>query len=134
MFPEAKERLVGYEVKFKIKNDFLPLVDPEFQHKTTLGTNPGPEQIAALQPDLVIMKGTVPMQIGESLRVLGVPVVYPGLETPSLFFKDLENLGHLFGNPARAREISNYYHHILDRIDKRLEKLQEEKRPRVLVP
>ena len=133
MFPEVRDRLAGYEVKFKIKNDFLPLVDPEFQHKATLGTNPGPEQVAALNPDLVIMKGTVPMPIGESLRVMGIPAVYLGLETPDLFFKDVENLGLLFGNPERAREISDYYHQVLDRINKRIEFVPEGERPRVLV-
>ncbi len=133
MFPEARDRLVGYEVKYNIKNDFLPLVDPGFQRKATMGTNPGPEQVAALQPDLVIMKGTIPMQIGESLRVLDIPVVYLGLESPDLFFKDVENLGLLFGDPARARVIDDYYRHFLEHIASGLKGIKEEEKPRVLV-
>ena len=133
MFREARERLVGYEVKYNGVNLFLPLVDPEFHQKATLGTNPGIEQVAALHPDLVIMKGTIPKQVVESLRLLGIQAMYLGLETPEMFFKDVENLGLVLGNPGRAREISDYYSHRLDRIAKGLLGVPEEDRPRVLI-
>lgn len=44
----------GVERKFKTAEAFLPLIDPRLDTKTVLATNPGPEQIAALHPDVVI--------------------------------------------------------------------------------
>lgn len=55
MFPETQTRLVGYERKFKTAEEFLPLVDPVLENKTVLSANPGPEQIAAWNPEKIFM-------------------------------------------------------------------------------
>ena len=132
MFPECRERLVGYEEKFQSADTFLPLVDPGFSRKVALATNPGAEQIATLHPDLVIMKATVPAQVGQSLAVLGIPVVYFGLEDPERFLREVEMAGTIFGNPARAGEIVRFYQDGLDRIRTRSEAVRKDGQPRVL--
>jgi iron complex transport system substrate-binding protein len=132
MFPECRERLVGYEEKFQSVDTFLPLVDAGFSRKTALATNPGAEQIATLHPDLVIMKATSPTQLGDSLSVLSIPVVYFGLEDPERFLREVQMAGTLFGDSRRADEIVGFYQTRLDRIRTRAEAVRKDGQPRVL--
>jgi iron complex transport system substrate-binding protein len=132
MFPECKDRLVGYERKFQTVDEFLPLVDPTFSRKPTLATNPGTEQIATLRPDVVIIKATSTTQLGDSLAVLGIPVVYFGLEDPERFLREVQVAGTLFGNPSRAEQIVQFYRTRLDRIRTRAEAVRKDGQPRVL--
>jgi iron complex transport system substrate-binding protein len=133
LFPECKDRLVGYERKYQSVDDFLPLLDPQYSNKTALATNPGPEQIATLHPDLVVIKANTPTELGQSLAVLGIPVVYFGMEDPERFLREVEMAGLLFGNRARATEIVRFYQTRLDRIRTRVEAVGKEGKPRVLV-
>ena len=132
MFPECRDRLVGYEEKFQNTDTFLPLVDLGFSKKVALATNPGVEQIATLHPDLVIMKATSPTQLGQALAVLGIPVVYFGLEDPERFLREVDMAGILFGNRRRAAEIIQFYQTRLDRIRKGSEAVTKDGKPRVL--
>ncbi len=132
MFPGAGERLAGYERKYKLDEKFLPLIDSHFHEKKILETNPGPEHIAALRPDLVITKRSTKGPLDKSMAALGIPVFHMGLETPERFMKDIENVGIILGNEARAQDIIQYYQFMLDRIDKGCKELNEEKKPRVL--
>lgn len=134
MFPEGRTRLVGAESRSATPSDFLPVVDPEFPDNiVTMAANPNVEQIAALDPDLVLMKSGVLEQRGEALAQIDIPVVYLGLETPEQFLQDLTNLGLLLGNPSRAEEIISFYQTRLDRIVAGVEDLPESERPRVLL-
>jgi iron complex transport system substrate-binding protein len=132
MFPGAGERLVGTEEKGKVASDFVPLLDPEFTRKPTL-QNPGPEQVAGLHPDLVLLKQDRMDALGTALAEVRVPVAYLGLETPEQFFRDVSNLGALLGEPARARAIDAYYRGRIERIRAGWRSVPEAKRPRVLV-
>jgi iron complex transport system substrate-binding protein len=133
MFPEASERLVGVEKKGTSASDFLPFVDATFESKAMLGGNPGPEQIAALKPDVVIMKGITEEQMSESLGKVGIPVVYVGLETPELFFSDVKNMGAILGNTARADQIIDYYQSQIERVAQVTQGIAADDRPRVLL-
>jgi iron complex transport system substrate-binding protein len=133
LFPEGKDRLAGYEEKFKVANDFLPLVDPRFSAKAALATNPGPEHVAALHPDLIIIKSTVPSPLGASLSRLGIPVVYLGMENPDQFFRDVRLAGILLGNQPRADEIVQFYQTRLDLLARGLNGMTNAQKPRVLV-
>lgn len=133
MFPEGKERVLGSEKKGKLASDFLPLVDPGFLNKVFLEPDPGPEEIAALNPDLVLIKG---MGVGlrrESLAKVGIPIAYLGLETPEQFFKDVANVGILLGNEQRAKEIISFFNTRIERMQKVISNLREDEKPRVLL-
>lgn len=109
MFEEASDRVVALESRNQSAFAFLPVVDPGVYDKEIFEKNVGPEQIAAAQPDLVILKSFMAESIGEPLEQLNIPVIYLDLETPEAFYLDIEVLGQVFDNPARVDEIKDYY-------------------------
>ncbi len=134
MFPEGRTRLVGAESRSATPSDFLPYVQPDFLERIVgMAANPNAEQIATLEPDLVIIKSVALEQIGESLAQVNIPVVYLGLETPEQFFQDVTNLGALLGNPTRAQGIIAFYQARLERIEAGVADIPENERPRVLL-
>ncbi|MBU1343920.1 MAG: ABC transporter substrate-binding protein [Proteobacteria bacterium] len=133
LFEETKDRLKGFEVKVKKNDAFLDLVDPGISSKQPLHSNPGPESVAALKPDLVIIKATVETAMARSLKPLGIPVMHVGAETPDMFLKDIENIGHIFGNEKRAGIIIQYYRHKLSLIREKVGTLSIKEKQKVLV-
>lgn len=132
MFPEARSLLIGWEQRGTSTDDFLPLIDPELGQKTVLNMNPNPEQIAALHPDLVILKGTTEDRLVKPLENLGIPTFQVALEQPEQFFNDIANIGVLIGNEARAEEIVSFYRTRLNRVQEQVAQIDEKARPRVL--
>jgi len=133
MFDEGRQRLVGTESRSATASNFLPFVDPAFAEVPTLDANPNVEQIVALAPDLVIMKGITEDKIAAALTAVDVPVLYVGLETVDQFFADLANIGAVLDNPVRADEIATFYRTRIDRLNKGNAKVAEEDKPRVLL-
>ena len=133
LFPQGRDRLVAFDKKTMTSMEFLQLVDPAYDSRTIMEGTPGVEQIAALQPDLVLMKSPAAQDITNGLTALGIPVVYLGLETPALFEQDIANLGVLLGAPERAREIAAFYRSRLDMVGQALLDVTEAERSRVLL-
>jgi iron complex transport system substrate-binding protein len=133
MFPTAWDKLVGLEKKGTTADDFLPFVDPKWDQKTVLASGPNAEQIAALKPDLVLMKGIVPDALSKALAQVNIPTLYINLETPDAFYQDVTNLGLVLGAESRAQEIITYYKGKLDRIQQRIAGLTESEKPRALL-
>lgn len=109
MFPEASARIIALGNSTQGSGNFAALIDPEFSKKTQLQNEAGAEQIAAVQPDLVILKSYLAETIGKPLEALKIPVIYVDLETPEQFTRDLAILGKIFQNEARAQELAGYY-------------------------
>lgn len=133
MFPEAGQRLTGIELRSQSANDFMSLVDPNYADKTFLEMNAGPEQIAPLQPDAVLLKSFMAEQLGAPLEQLGLAVTYVDLETPEQYTRDITTMGQLLGNPARAQEILDFYQQRVDRVKQAMTGLSDEQKPRVLL-
>lgn len=133
LFAEARERLTGLVVGKQPVGDFVALVDPTWDEKTKLAPDAGPEQIAPLQPDVVLLRSFLADSLGRALEELDIPVVYLDLETPEQYFRDVAVLGQLLGNTARAEEIKDFYRSRLDRIEAAVGDLSAEERPRVLL-
>jgi iron complex transport system substrate-binding protein len=133
LFPEAQERLVGLVVGKQPIGDFVSLVDPTWNQKTHLAPDAGPEQIAPLNPDVVLLRSFTAETLGRALEELDIPVVYFDLETPDQYFRDVAVMGQLLGNAARAETIQNFYQSRLDRIAQALGGLNDEQKPRVLL-
>ncbi|MBN1148641.1 MAG: ABC transporter substrate-binding protein [Anaerolineales bacterium] len=132
-FPQASERLVAIGRTDQWQSDFIPLVDPRYAEKTILETESGPEQIAAAQPDLVILKSFLKEQLGAPLEALGIPVVYLDFETPDQYPRDIAILGQIFQDAQRAGQISAYYQEEMESIESALQGLSEEDKPRLLI-
>ena len=133
LFPEAPERVIAVTSGNQKPGDFLTLVSPEFGETTLLGPDAGPEQIAPLKPDLVVMRSFMGEKLGEPLEQIDIPVVYMDMETPERYFQDLGNIGQLFGNSARVEEIEAFYRGQMERIDLVVEGLSDEAKPRILI-
>ena len=132
LFPEAAERVLAMEVRKGTVSDFLDAIVPGFTDLPHLDTNSGPEQIAPLQPDAAIVKSYL-KDLGDSLELIGIPVVYVNLETPEQFFSDINTMGQLFDNKQRAQEIEQFYKERMDLVAKRIDPMSDEQRPRVLI-
>ena len=133
LFPEASDRVAALENRNQSAFTFLPLIDPNFQDKEMLEINAGPEQIAALKPDLVIMKNFMDEKLGYPLEELGIPVLYLNLENPDIFYQDIQVLGQVFGNPDRADTINKYYQSRMSHVEELVSDLETEQKPEVLI-
>ena len=133
LFPEARDRVVGLVVGRQNPGDFLGLVDPAFDQKAVLAVESGPEQIAPLEPDVVILRSFMAETLGKPLEQLDIPVVYVDLETPEQYFRDVATLGQVLGNGTRAEEIRAFYQEKLDHVAKNLGSLADGQRPGVLL-
>jgi iron complex transport system substrate-binding protein len=133
LFPEAQARVVGLVVGKQPVGDFLSLVDRAWDEKTHLAPDAGPEQIAPLKPDVVLLRSFTAETLGRALEELDIPVVYLELETPEQYFRDVAVMGQLLGNTARAEAIEESYQSGLDRIERALDGLEDEQKPRVLL-
>jgi iron complex transport system substrate-binding protein len=133
LFEEARSRVIGIENRGQSALTFLPYVDPNLEDKILLERNAGPEQIAPLTPDLVLMKSFMAESLGAPLEALGIPVLYLDLETPEAFLKDIDTLGQAFANPARAEEIKTFYQSRLDLVNGLVSTIATEEKPSILV-
>jgi iron complex transport system substrate-binding protein len=133
LFDEADQRLVGIENRKQSLYTFIPLVDPLLDDKGVLEMNAGPEQMAALQPDLVILKNYMAEKLGAPLEALEIPVLYLDLETPEAFYKDIVALGAAFGEEKRAGEIVDFYQSRVEGITQVAAEVAAEDKPSVLM-
>ncbi len=133
MFPEAGQRLAGIERRNQSESDFLAVIDPAYGDKTFLEQNAGPEQIAPLKPDVVLLKSFMADKLGQPMEQLDISVVYVDLETPEQYDRDIAIMGQLLGNPARAQEILNFYQQRVERVQQAMTGLADEQKPGVLL-
>lgn len=133
-FPAAQDRVAGFEGgRFNDPATFLPFVDPNFGDKAILERNAGPEQVAPVAPDALVLKTTAQAELGASLEQLGIPIVYVEMESVEQYFNDLTTLGQLLGSPERAQAIISYMQARLDRVASGLADVAEADKLTVLV-
>jgi iron complex transport system substrate-binding protein len=133
LFPESSSRLVAIGKTGQSQLDFIPIIDPAYQGKTILENEAGPEQIAAVRPDVVILKSINAEKLGKPLEALDILVVYVDFETPEQYTRDLNTLGQLLQNEARAAQVISFYRQRTQRIAETLADLQQDQKPRVLL-
>jgi iron complex transport system substrate-binding protein len=133
LFPETSGRLVGLVVGQQPVGEFVSLVDPAWDEKTILAPDAGPEQIAPLEPDVVLVRSFMADSLGRSLEELEIPVVYLDLETPEQYYRDVAVLGQLLGNGARAETIQDFYRSRMGRVEEAVGELSVEQKPRMLL-
>jgi iron complex transport system substrate-binding protein len=132
LFPGAAERIVGLGRIDQGKGNFLAALDPDYAEKLTFERNVGPEQIAAAQPDLVILKSQMKGPLGDQVEILGIPVVYVDLETPAQYERDLVLLGEVLGQPQRGGELARYYATRTREVELQVDTIPADERPDTL--
>ena len=131
-FPEAVERVAALSKSQQTATKaFVELLDPDYEAKAIFDSDSGPEQIAAAQPDLLLLKSSMAQGMGAAVEELDIPVIYVDLETPEQYQRDLAILGQVFGNPARAEEIWGLYQSQVDQMAATA--AAEAEKPRVLL-
>ena len=115
-FPEAPQRIVALGSASQGTSNFIALIDPNYADKAIIQQDAGAEQIAALYPDLVLLKSYLAETVGAPIEVLGIPVIYVDFETPEQYTRDLEILGQVFQNEARAQEVAAFYQSRVEQI------------------
>jgi len=109
IFPGVSQRVVGVGETDQGQGDFLPLIDRGAGAKQRFSDSAAPEQLAAVRPDLVILKSSAKAQLGDALERFGIRVLYLDLESPEKFSADVQTLGRLFQQPERAHFIQDWY-------------------------
>ncbi len=133
LFPEALERVVSYENRSQTSLNFIKTVFPTTESLTLLEKNASAEQIAPLNPDLVVMKTYMKKNLGDSLETIGIKVIYLDLETPEKFYADLMTIGMVLGNPDRSVELVNLYNEKDSAIKSAAAGILDADKPNVLV-
>lgn len=133
MFPEALDKVVSFENRSQTANNFIKTAFPVTEALTLIEKNAAAEQIAPLNPDLVVLKTYMKDSLGDSLEAIGIPVIYLDLETPDQFYADLRTIGQVLGNPDRAEELVSLYQATDESVKKGVSSIAEADRPSVLL-
>lgn len=109
LFESAPEKIYGLTESFA-ESTLFSVVDPNIDDKILEGiSDMGVEEIAAQEPDVVVLKSYLKTDVGDPLESLGINVVYLDLEELDSYIRDVEILGAIMGEPERAAEIIEYY-------------------------
>ncbi len=108
-FPGVPERIVGIGRISQGAGSFPEALDDEYGDKVVFERNVGPEQVAAVAPDLVILKSGMRENLGRPLEQLNIPVMYVDLETPDQYERDIMLIGAALGRTERAKELVEFY-------------------------
>jgi iron complex transport system substrate-binding protein len=130
LFPDALEKITGLSDAGQGTANFIELIDPNYEKKAILEIDSDAEQIAALQPDLVLLKSDLAESVGAPIEAMGIPVVYVDFETPDQYPRDLAILGQVFGDEPRAIEVASYFQTKVYEIS---QTVKDAPRPRVLI-
>jgi iron complex transport system substrate-binding protein len=132
-FPTAAQRVLALTKSTQAAQAFVGLLDPDVEDKTRFMADAAAEEVAAAQPDLVLLKSYMQESLGAPLEQLEIPIIYLDFENPDQYQRDLAVLGQVFGNPERAESLWAYYSEVLERVSEGNEGLTTAQRPQVLV-
>jgi iron complex transport system substrate-binding protein len=133
LFPNAEPKIVGIENRSQTTKNFLESFSPESAAKIILEKGAGAEQIAALKPDLVILKTSMAEELGTGLQTLGIPTLYVSMESIPELETDITNIGLVLGQPQRAAEVIGLYNQMTADIQNKIESNGTEKKDVLLL-
>jgi iron complex transport system substrate-binding protein len=112
LFESAPEKIAAIEAGGQASENFITLIDEDIESKYSLEKGASAEQIAPVEPDLVILKSSVKEDLGDQLETVGIPVVYVDFETMDQIYRDIRILGTVLGENERAEGIVAKYEEI----------------------
>lgn len=131
LFETASEKIAAIERRSQSADSFLMIIDPDIESKYSLGRDAGVEQIAPLDPDVVILKTSMRESVGSGLEEIGIPVVYIDFESVDQIYRDLGIFAAILGEEERGTSLINQYQSNKKDIDAEIDKASES--PNVVV-
>lgn len=132
LFPSYQKRVIGLGVTDQGLGDFYQ----NFNDKASPARFPHsvqPEEIAGLQPDLVLIKSKNFPTLGDQLEKLGIPVFPMELESIESYYKEIRALGSLLGESERAEEITQWYQSKTDAVSAKISDHNKDSGEKVLM-
>ena len=110
-FKTAPEKLVSYSKSLKLINNdrFYQMVDPGFASRIFNDFETGIEELAAMKPDIILLRDFERQKYERSFGSLGIKVAFFSLENPASYTAEIETLGKIFGEAGRGLEIAEFY-------------------------
>ena len=133
LFPGQSQKIVGIQKRLQTVMDFIKIVDPSVLSKLNLEENASAEQVAPLNPDLVIMKSSLKNSLGSPFKTINIPVVYMDFENPTQIEREISNLGRILNQIKRAVEINQLFKTWQELVTKKTSDLTTNEKPRVLL-
>ena len=131
LFETASEKIAAIERRSQSADSFLMIIHPDIESKYSLERDAGVEQIAPLDPDLVILKTSMRDSVGSGLEEIGIPVVYIDFESVDQIYRDLGIFAAILGEEERGNLLIDQYHMIKADIDGEIN--EESDSPNVVV-
>ncbi len=133
LFPDVSSRIAAIGNTEQGGGNFIALIDPDYESKAVLGTEAGAEQVAAFEPDAVILKSYLAQSLGAGIEALGIPVVYVEFETPEQYKRDLKIIGQTLQEEDRADEVAAMFEERLQQVADGVSNIEEAEKPRTLL-
>jgi iron complex transport system substrate-binding protein len=124
LFETASEKILAIERRSQSADSFLVMIDPDIESKYSLERDAGVEQIAPLDPDVVILKTTMRESVGKGLEEVGIPVIYIDFESVDQIYRDLGIFAAVLGEVERGNSLIDKYRSIKADIDAEVMKAQ----------
>ena len=133
-FKTASAKLISYSKNFQLKDAdrLYQMLDPKFSMRCFNDHETSIEELAAMQPDLVLVRNFERQKFERSLEQLGIPVIFFSLEDPATYLKEIETLGVIFGETERGAEVAAFYRSWQQKIAARLAASPKTRHPQVL--
>ncbi|KAF1081754.1 MAG: hypothetical protein GQF41_2094 [Candidatus Rifleibacterium amylolyticum] len=133
-FKTAPAKLISYSKSLKLVNNdrFYQMVDPGFATRIFNDFETGIEELAAMKPDIILLRDFERQKYERSLDQLGIRCAFFSLEDPTKYPAEIETLSSIFAEPARGVEIAGFYRAWQQKIVDRLKDAGKKELPRVL--
>ena len=125
----------GERAEGELDTDYFP----EYRDVPCIGLSFSPdiEKILELNPDITFLatahgKGTAHDEVTKKLEAAGITVLRFRFDQPELLSEEIEKIGYIFGKRDQAEEFIAWYENIMKSLDKRVKKIPEEDKPKVL--
>ncbi|MCF7945255.1 MAG: ABC transporter substrate-binding protein [Spirochaetia bacterium] len=133
LFPEASESIAALGLTNQGMGDFYPYLDSKLSEKRRLPYDAGVEEIAALSPELVILKDFMYNSLGKQIKRIGIPVLTLNLESHTSYIEDVKLLGELFDNEERAETITHFFNDKVSNIRNTVQDIAQKDKPELLL-
>ncbi len=131
LFETAGEKLAALEKRTQSAEDFLEIIDENIVGKYLLEKGAGAEQVAPLNPDVVIMKASMRETIGKPMEDLSMPVVYVEFENTDQIYRDIRIFAEILKEENRGEQLISSYEQLFKQIEKKVDK--DSVKPSVLI-